>query len=720
MAKIALVEKAKDTIIDFKNHWDAPYEGRHIPNKEVVAYGVGGMGVFLATMLANSTGLTASNLIVGSCIGLKPTHLYMMGIISSVFGIVITLFRSYLMDNVKSEMGKFRPFLKWMGIPTVISSIIFVWLPYEHMTYTQKVIGVLASVTLINIFNPFYTESYNLLIRVMSPDSDERTDVMSVSQIIFSLMPSITNTAIPFLAQITGGLTDMRTYRYIYPIITVLGLFLAIPVFKHTHERIIKPKSKENEVRFFDAIKAIVKNKYFWVINIAAWAGFLEMSYGSILSWTFIYANPEKEQLLGVASLLIGNGALWSMIAAPFLIRRFGKRNMLITCNCANILLMIFLLLTYHNVYMVIVAFYVNNFILVLGNIYNPGIDADMKDYQQYISGERIDGMFGVVGLIGTFIGYFTGYVMPFLQERCGLKDDYTVLYNADIRDGIFKMMIIASVVGAVMNVIPFFFYDLTEKKHRGIVYVLRIRTMFDDYSAGLLDDDMLVDAMKIINDIKSLNKVEPKKVTKDELKLAKAMPKNTPEEKEARAEAIKQAKDNIYKQRITNENIDIAPFVLEELDKFSTLQYQKQVETAQFIVDNEDKGLDVIYSAIKAQLASMPRANTKEEKLIRADLTKKASDIKLAIKLKSKYYANGVVEFDDQKLEAAQLMETKNVKETIARKLLIRKIVAEKSHYKHILKPVTDAKKLLVQRDAYECMDELEERYNNIVNAVA
>lgn len=716
MAKIALINKAKDTLVDFKNHWDKPYEGRNIPNKEVVAYGVGGMGVFLATMLANSTGLSASNLIVGSCIGLKPTHLYMMGIVSSIFGIIITLFRSYIMDNVKSEIGKFRPFLKWMGIPTVISSIIFVWLPYEHMTYNQKVVAVLASVTLINIFNPFYTESYNLLIRVMSPDSDERTDVMSISQIIFSLMPTITNFAIPFLAQITGGLTDMRTYRYIYPLITIAGLFLAVPVFKHTNERIIKPKSKENEVRFFDAIKAIVKNKYFWIINIAAWAGFLEMSYGSIMSWTFIYANPEKEQLMGVASTIIGNGALWAMIAAPFLIRRFGKRNLLITCNCANIVLMVFLLLTYHNIYMVIVAFYVNNFILVLGNIYNPGIDADMKDYQQYISGERIDGMFGVVGLIGTFIGYFTGYVMPFLQEHCGLKDDYTVLYDPTIRDNIFRMMIIASVIGAVMNVIPFFFYDLTEKKHRGITFVLKIRTMFDDYSVGLLDDNMLLDAMGIIKNIKAIEGTQPKKISKDELKKAKAMPKNTPEEKAERSRAIKEAKDNIYNQRIANENIDIAPFVLDELNKFSTLRYQKQIDTAQFIVDNEDKGLDILYSALMSQLNDMPKPANAEEKQIQNDLKKKANDIKYAIKLKVKHYPNGVVEFDDEKLEIAQNMETKTVKDVINRKLLVRKIVAEKSHYKHILKPVVDAKKLLVQRDAYECMDELEERYSSIV----
>ncbi len=708
-----IVEKAKEYITDFKDHWNVPYKGRYIPNKEVVAYGIGGMGVYLATTLVGATGLSASNLVVGSTIGLRPTHLYYMSIISSIFGILVTLVRSYIMDNIKSEMGKFRPFLKWMGIPTVILSIIFVWLPYEYMTYSQKAISVLIIVSLINVVNPFYTDSYNLLIRVMSPDSDERTDVMSISQIIFSLCPTIVNFAIPFMAQITGGLTDIRTYRYIYPIITILGLFMAKPVYKYTNERIIKPKSKENEVRFFDAIRAIVKNKYFWIINIAAWAGFLEMSYGSIMSWTFVYANPDKEYMLGVATTIVSNGALWAMIAAPFLIRKFGKRNLLIGCNCLNIVLLSILLFTYHNIFAVIAVFYVNNFVLVLGNIYNPGIDADMKDYQQYISGERIDGMFGVVGLIGTFIGYFTGLVMPYLQESCGLKDDYDVLYQASVRDDIFKTMIIASVVGATLNVIPYFFYDLTEKKHRAITYVLRIRNMFDDYSADCLDDEVFLQGMEIIENIRNAENATPKAINKDDLKLAKAMPKSTPEEKEARKKAIKSAKDDIYNQKIMNENIEIAPFVLDELNKFDTVRYQKQLSTAEYISANADSPLEVILEGVKDMLLFCP----KDEKVVVSDLKKLISELNRSIRIKNKYYPDGVIEYDEKILDDAQNMETNSFSDTIKRKIAVRKAIKVRSNYKHAIKPIVDAKKLVIQKSAYDSMDELMSRYHEMIN---
>lgn len=708
----------KDKVLDFKAHWNTPYEGRYIPNKEVVAYGIGGMGVHCATVLSASIGLSASNLIVGSCIQIKPTHLYLMTVISNLIGFLFCAIRSYLFDNVKSKMGKFRPFIKWLGLPTVLSSCLFVWMPYEIMTYNQKCITVFILWLVLNMFHPFYTDAYQMLMQVLSPDSEERTDVMSITQIIFSFAPTVTNLIIPFLAQLTGGLADMRTYRIMYPIIAFIGLILSFPTYKYTNERIIKPRDQENEVGFIEAIRSIVKNKYFWIISIGAWAGFLEMSYYSILHWSFIYDENlmSKQELLGVANTLIGNGALWAMIAAPFLIRKFGKRNLLIICNATNILLLASLYFTYKNILIVIAVFYINNFVLVLGNVYNPGINADMRDYQQYISGERIDGMFGVVGLIGTFISFFTGMVMPYLQERCGLKDNYDVLYDNAVRDSLFRMMIIASVVGATLNVIPYLFYDLTEKKHRGIIYVLRIRAMFDDYSSGNLKDDELIETFKIINDIKDATDKEHVTIDKDALKQARALPKKTQEEKEYRKSMIKQAKHSIHQQKMFNENVDLAPFVNEELNKFSTKRFSEQVCLANYLYNNPDISLEELLDYVNSLIQQKNGAKDKENKLIISDLKTIRTNIKRAIRIRQKYYVNGLVEPDRDAIEKAQNLPTDSIKATIARKKAVRAAVKEKTNYKYAIKPFKDANKLLIQHNAYLCMDELENHYNELL----
>ena len=299
--------------------------------------------------------------------------------------------------------------------------------------------------------------------------------------------------------------------------------------------------------------------------------------------------------------------------------------------------------------------------------------------------------------------------------QTCGLKDNYDVLYDASIRDNLFKTMIIASVIGATLNVIPYLFYDLTEKQHRGITYVLRIRAMFDDYSAGCLDDDELVRAMNIITDIKGILGKQPVEISKDELKAARALPKKTPEEKAARSEAIKNAKNKINELKIRNENIELAPFVLAELEKFSTVQFQKQVENAKYIVDNEGTDLNIILQEINAKIASVPKPETKEEKLILSDLKKLAKEIKYAIKTQKKFFANGVCEPDENAIQEAQNLPTDTLKQTIDRKRAVKKAIKDRSNYRHAVKPYTDAKRLLIQQEAYNCMDVLEERYNAI-----
>lgn len=247
----------------------------------MAAYGVGGMGVHFATTLASAIGLSASNFLVGSALGIDPVHLQTMNIIASVFGFGVTALRSYLFDNSKSKYGKFRPWLKWMGLPTVLSSILFVWMPYEQMTYNEKVITVELCYLLINCFNPFFTEAFNLFIQVMSPNTEERTDIMSAGQIVFSFAPTITNLIIPALAPLTGGLNDIRTYRIIYPVFTLLGLGLTYFIYAKTKERIIYSKNETRSIRFSDALRSASKNKYFWLTNIATWIGF----FGKRLSY---------------------------------------------------------------------------------------------------------------------------------------------------------------------------------------------------------------------------------------------------------------------------------------------------------------------------------------------------------------------------------------------------------------------------------------------------
>ena len=98
-----------------------------------------------------------------------------------------------------------------------------------------------------------------------------------------------------------------------------------------------------------------------------------------------------------------------------------------------------------------------------------PPKGTDEKIIQQYISGERVDGIFAVVGLIGSVWNLATGSILPAIYNRAGLNEEtavslgfsssnvYDVLYNEKYFRSICGVLILASVIGAAMNcsVIP-------------------------------------------------------------------------------------------------------------------------------------------------------------------------------------------------------------------------------------------------------------------------
>lgn len=692
-------------------HWNcAPYK-RYVPYKEIVAYGVGGMGCTYISQFT-SFSLSATSFLVGSAIGITPMHLQIMGILSTILGFFLTMARSYIIDNAHSKKGKFRPYLLYMGLPSFLLTLIFVWLPYEHMQYFSKVIAVFICYNLIQVVSPFFTDAYSNLAYIMSPDSQERTEIISISQIIMSIAPTISNLVIPFLATtFTGGLNRIQTYRTIYPAFALLGLVLAYPAYGGTKECIVQARTHIANIKFFDAIRSVSKNKYFWITSLAGWLGFLEGAAGSIFAWTFVYAYPEKQSLYGVFNTLVGNAALWSMMLAPFLIRKIGKRNLQIACNLANVVFYLAMYPVFHNIWLLTLIVYLNFFVNNFSAIYNPSINADIRDYQQYLTGERIDGMFGTVGLIGSVIGIFTGLVLPAIYEHLGLKENYDVLYNDDIRNNLFRALIIASVIGSILNVIPYFFYDMTEQKHDEMVKVLRIRALFEDYGNGVLTDEDLADTIDLIQESNALYGQKPTPLSKEVILAAKALPKRTKKERMERRHAVKSAKKEYSAIKQRNLQIASSYIVMQEMGKFSTPAVRAQVRRAEEVASLGLSGLAQVDFDILKQAKALPQGN-KEEKQIRKDAIQWAKRRISSAKLTQKFYPDGPEEPAPQILADAQAMPTGTVKERILQQKAIRRYVNLTSRYRRAAEPYLLAVKLLKQKENYQHYDEIQARY--------
>ncbi len=758
MGKSNLKEKVSTIWNNVVLHWKTPALGKYVPYKEIIAYGIGGMGVQFVMFFCSQIALSATSFLVGNTIGIKPMHLQYMAVASTIIGFGITIGRSYIIDSARFKSGKFRPWLAITGIPSAAIAVIFVWLPYDTMSYLQKVAAVFICYNLLQCFYPFFQQAYTDLANVISPNSHERTDIVSVSSIIYSMAPSLTGLFVPMLSTLTGGLNSITTYRIIHPIVAIVGLLLSYIAYAGTRERIIVAESHVTQFKFSDAFRAVAKNKYFWITSLAGWLGFLEGAVGVIIGWTFIYAYPNRMALYGIATTLIGNAALWAMLLCPVAIRVIGKRNLLIWCNVTNVLLIGLLYPLYNNIPALIILYYLNGFVNSFSIVYTPGINADMRDYQQYFTGERIDGMFGAVGIIGSFIGMFTGMVLPIIYQMLGLEDNYDVLEVASFREDMFDVLIVAAVIGAALNFVPYIFYDLTETKQRGIVKVLKIRAMFEDYGNGILRDESIVEAIDIIDEANLLYKDRALMTTKDDINKAKRLPARTPEEKEFRKNEIKRLKAaykefntqnrGIKKDRINqakampkstdaekaarkaaikaakkenkelnklNADISVCDFIIDEMNKYNTLRIKKQVERSRALEAAGYNGIFDYNKEIMAEAKALPRS-THEEREIRSDAIVHARALKNARKAMIKFYGtpDKIVEPSEEAFKAAEALPEDTFSHQVAKKKTVKKLVNEKSKYIRSVKPLLDARRQLTEKENYAHLEDIRERYND------
>ncbi len=506
-------EKIKQTVSSVKEHWSKPPEGRYIPYKEILAYSIGGIGVKFVIYTVWYISLSATSLLAGSALGLKNGDLVKLNLVATIIGLFLGPIRGLIIDNTRSSKGKFRPYLLYTGIPSGLMLTVFAFLPFETMSYNQKLWALFISYMLLQLCYPFYDQAYTTLVQVMSPNSTERADVITVSTFIYSLAPSIMNFFVPFIAGYTGGLEHIDAYRVIMPALGIGGALIGLFSYFGTKERIIVSKDYTPKVPFFKGIGAGIANKYQWARSLTSWCILLQAGVGNITTWYFYYGikdvlnlTTEKQGLLnGTLVTILGAAATPAMLIAPFLIRKIGKRNMFILYIVTNILTLVGMYLFIEQIWVLFVFVWLRNFFCTFTLITDGAMSADVLDYQQYKTGDRLEGLMGqFVGTIGVFVSmgitYFTQTIV--MQNHFGLVDNYDDLYKASFREPISKGMILIAIVGFVLALIPFVtMYTLTEEEHESHIKVLKIRAALEDYATDSLSDGQLDEAKQIYAD---------------------------------------------------------------------------------------------------------------------------------------------------------------------------------------------------------------------------
>lgn len=606
-------EKIKQTVSSVKEHWSTPPEGRYIPYKEILAYSVGGIGVKFVIYTVWYISLSATSLLAGSALGLKNGDLVKLNMIATIIGLFLGPIRGLIIDNTRSSKGKFRPYLLYTGIPSAILLTIFAFLPFETMTYNQKLWSLFISYMLLQLCYPFYDQAYTTLVQVMSPNSTERADVITVSTFIYSLAPTIMGFFVPLIAGFTGGLEHINAYRVIMPALGIGGALIGLFSYFGTKERIIVSKDYTPKVPFFKGIGAGIANKYQWARSLTSWCILFQAGVGNVTTWYFYYGikdvlNLSTEQqgvLNGTLMTILGAAATPAMLLSPLLIRKLGKRNMYIFYILGNVITLVGMYLFIEQIWVLYAFIWIRGFFNTFPLIADSAMSADVLDYQQYKSGDRLEGLMGqFVGTIGVFVSmgitYFTQTIV--MQNHFGLVDNYDDLYKASFREPLSKGMIVIALVGFVLALIPFItMYTLTEEQHDSHIKVLKIRAALEDYATDSLSEGQLDEAKKIYAD--SVN------------------------EYNECIEALNTASNRKERKKLQS-RIKSLEIVIDEKDRFATEKMLKKTARAKELLTHTVEELYGISEPTldKYNEANAMSENTKEKAKIKAAKLKEAS----------------------------------------------------------------------------------------------
>lgn len=647
-----MINKIKSKLSDYRIYWTIPMPGKHMTFKETAAYAGGGIGAYFIITMASQLIVSTNNILVSGAIGVSLTDIYILYLISTFANIPLTAIRANMVDNSRNRAGKYRPFLLSMGIPTALISLTYVWFPYESLatwfpgvayvdshgndvlySYIVKCAIVLILNLLLQFFFNFFNDAYTNLIHVLSPNTQERTDVLAVKSVVYSLAPSIMNIATPLVAKriADNNVYDIAVLRFTYPFFAIFGIILTIIIFANTKEKIIQARSRVIEVRFIDAFKEVSKNKYFWIIALAGWLGFLEVAYSNLLNWSVTFGHTADGDQLSLIYTITGNASLWGMLLAPIAVRRYGKKKVLVGVNLMNVVCILAMGIRKESIIWLTICIYINYLFSAFEQILSPAIQADIRDYHQYKTGVRVDGMFATVATIGGMVMLVTSSVLPFVYESYGIYEGNGYgtggLEILDVNTGVpgllyevMNALIIMAAAGAFLNVVPYFFYDLKEKQQKSIVRILKIRAMFEDYGNGVTNNATIIEAIDIIRDAHE-------KSTKKLAAVDKSMSKK-------QRRAIQQE----------NEEIEISRAVCEELEKFEKgINKIKYEESLVFY----KKGLMSLYELSKpdickelADARELPKS-TAEEKEYRKYRIENAKNKLSARRAIDKYFKN-------------------------------------------------------------------------------
>ena len=421
---------------------------------------------------------------VGSCLLFNFIGSYLLVFYTDVFGIsaaaVGTLMAvSRVWDAINDPMmgvivdkrkrtkdGKFRPYLKYMGIPlgifTILTFLVIpnmpqgMKLPYAYITY----IGFGMAYTAINI-------PYGSLASVMTNDPVQRTELSTWRNIssIFAMIPLMVLTPkLVFDASDAVSPKGFLIAAVLYVIIANIGYRLC---YKMTTERIINEvKEDAPKESLGETLKTFGKNKALIGLILSSLGTLTAMFLPNALNAYLFKDYFQAPGLLSLAGLLPMVGTFLAIPVTGKLVAKFGKKNIAIYSGIVSIAAYVVLVLfPTKNPMLYIALITVSGFGTALYGMIVWALVGDVIDYQEYLSGKREEGIVYATyslsrKLVQAIVGSIGGFALAAIGYQSGAATQ-----APEVAESIRTIITVVPLIGFIFGTVCLkFVYNLSNK----------------------------------------------------------------------------------------------------------------------------------------------------------------------------------------------------------------------------------------------------------------
>ena len=524
-------EKVTKLFSTVKAMWDKPLEGRFLNLKEILSFGMYSLG---NSWIYNTIMLVITITYIPYFYGIDAIHGYTIYIGGSLINMFLVPLIGQAMEKKRTKWGRYKPYILFSLPLLALFTMMSMWAP-QYSSEIDRVIYAYCSCVPVIAISTFANNMYQTMPNVITPNTQERADIMTPIGLIVGFAPTIMNIIVgPIRSAFMGQ--EYIAMRIIGAIAVVIGSLCVMFILK-VKERVYELEDNNRELieaqeaaaraesgeggvageiaeseispaevkaaeaetaradaeklSFAESMKLLFKNKPLWILFAALVIGSLRefwMQFQPLaIQLRFAATTTEALNISGIPNTVIGFGVTVSMLLLPFCTRKLNKNWIIIVFSCLSLLSTAILgFVGFENIPQGTTSAVVLTLLFFLARVNPtylliPVMLGDLADYQQYKTGRRLEGhiqnFIMVIPVLMSFVFMLCGWVW---QQDIGFEPSkYTDIevvpqYLQDIATEWFTAAFLLSAASILGMIIILMFYPLSKKKVEEVTAALR------------------------------------------------------------------------------------------------------------------------------------------------------------------------------------------------------------------------------------------------------